>query len=180
MLKGILAVVGALVAGLAILIAFQPSSYSVVRSATISASPAVVFAQIDDFHKWEAWSPWAKLDPFMKTTYEGPTSGTGAAYKWVGNDKVGEGAMRITESKPNELVRIKLDFIKPFASTSDIEFTIRPVGSGVVVTWTMRGTNNYLAKLFMFFMGGMDKAVGPDFEKGLRQMKVTAESAPAK
>src|SRR6267378_4511779 len=106
-----------------VVVALQPAEYRVVRSASISAPPAAVFAQVNDFHNWEAWSTWAKLDPAMKQSYEGAPAGTGAIYSWVGNAKVGEGRMTLTESRSNDLIRIKLDFIKPFASTADTEIS---------------------------------------------------------
>src|SRR5438094_4163018 len=108
-LIGVAAVVLILVA----VIALQPADFRITRTATISAPAADVFAQVNDFHKWEAWSPWAKLDPNAKSTFEGPPVGTGAIVKWSGNDEVGVGSMTITESRPNELIRIKLDFVKP-------------------------------------------------------------------
>src|SRR6266446_55167 len=74
-----------------VLVALQPANYRVVRTATISAPPAVVFAQVNDFHKWEAWSPWAKMDPDAKSTFDGPTSGVGSMFHWAGNSQVGEG-----------------------------------------------------------------------------------------
>src|SRR5947208_1593924 len=94
------------------LVAMQPADFRVTRSAVITAPPDVVFAQVNDFHKWEAWSPWAKLDPACKNTFDGAASGTGAKFAWAGNEKVGEGRMAIIESHPNDLIRIKLDFNK--------------------------------------------------------------------
>lgn len=158
------------------IIALQPSEYRVSRSTLIAAPPGAVFAAVDDFHKWEGWSPWAKLDPGMKVTYSGPASGMGAVYSWVGNDQVGEGRMTILESHPAELVRIKLEFIKPFASTANTEFAFKPTNGGTTVEWTMSGENDFMSKAMCFFMGGMDKMVGPDFEKGLAQMKSAVES----
>lgn len=158
------------------IIALQPSEYRVSRSTLIAAPPGAVFAAVDDFHKWEGWSPWAKLDPGMKVTYSGPASGMGAVYSWVGNDQVGEGRMTILESHPAELVRIKLEFIKPFASTANTEFALKPTNGGTTVEWTMSGENDFMSKAMCFFMGGMDKMVGPDFEKGLAQMKSAVES----
>src|SRR5947207_2474754 len=99
-LLGIVVVVIVLVAVVAILAALQPNHYHIERSATIDAPAPVVFAQVNDFHKWEAWSPWAKLDPAMKQTYEGALAGTGATYAWAGNSQVGEGRMTITDSHP--------------------------------------------------------------------------------
>ena len=157
-------------------VALQPAGYKVVRTAQIAASPAEVHALINDFHKWDGWSPWAKLDPNMKTEYSGATAGTGASYHWVSaQDDVGEGRMTITQSVPAEKVIINLEFIKPFASTSLTEFTVTPAAGGSNVEWAMSGENGFMAKGFMLAMGGMDKAVGADFEKGLAQMKALAE-----
>ena len=177
MLVKILGAVAAVLGALAVAIALQPSSYTVARKQTIAAPQADVFAMINDFHKWEAWSPWAKLDPKMKTTYEGAAAGNGAVYKWVGDSKVGEGVMTVTESQPNERVKIKLDFLAPFASSSMTEFTVKPDGDKVTVEWSMAGNSDFMSKAYSLFAGGMDKAIGPDFEKGLAQMKAAAEGA---
>lgn len=177
MLKKILIALVAVLAVLAIVIAMQPSSYRVVRTATISSPPSEVFTLINDFHNWESWSPWAKLDPAMKTTYEGSSSGTGSIYTWNGNSDVGEGRMTILESRPNDAIRVKLEFIRPFPDSSNVEFNLKPAGSGTHVDWVMFGENNFMSKAFCLFMGGMDKMVGPDFEKGLAQMKSLAEAA---
>jgi hypothetical protein len=87
-----------------------------------------VFAQVNDFHNWEAWSPWAKLDPAAKATFEGPHPGKGAIFRWAGNEEVGEGSMTITESRPSELIKIKLEFLKPFEATNTAEFTLPACG----------------------------------------------------
>jgi hypothetical protein len=180
MLKKILIAVGVVVIGLAAVIAMQPAAYVVSRTTSIAAPPAEVFALVNDFHKWESWSPWAKLDPAMKATFEGAPSGTGAIYAWTGNDKVGEGRETILDSKAGELVRIKLEFVKPFASVADTEFAFAGTGNGTTVTWIMKGESGFVSKAFCLFMGGMDKMIGPDFEKGLVRLKVVAESATPK
>lgn len=176
MLTTILLALVAVVIVFAAFVAMQPSEFRVVRSATISAPPSVVFAQVNDFHNWEAWNPWAKLDPTMKQTYEGEPAGKGAIYAWAGNSQVGEGRMTLTESRPSDLVRIKLEFLKPFAGTSTAEFTFKPQGDQTAVTWTMDGNNNFLAKALGLFMN-MDKMIGGQFEQGLASLKSIAESA---
>jgi uncharacterized protein YndB with AHSA1/START domain len=178
-LKTVLVGLVAAVFLLAIVVALQPAEYRVVRSATIAAPPAQVFTQVSDFHNWEAWSPWAKLDPACKNSFEGPASGTGAVFTWSGNDKVGEGRMEITECRPNEVIRIKLDFIRPFQSTSTAEFDFKPEGDQTAVTWSMFGEKGYIDKAFCLFMS-MDKMIGGDFERGLAQMKAVAEAAAKK
>jgi len=159
-----------------VVVAFQPADFQVVRSTKISAPPPVVFTEVNDLHRWNAWSPWAKLDPAMKQTHEGAPAGSGAVYSWAGNSDVGEGRMTITESRPNELVRIKLEFLKPFAQTNTTEFTFKPEGPQTSVTWSMAGRKNFISKAVCMFMN-MDKMVGGDFEKGLAALKSVAESA---
>ncbi len=155
-------------------IAMQPATFTVTRSAKIAAPPAAVFAQVNDFHNWEAWSPWAKLDPNAKNTFEEPTAGAGAQFHWEGNSDVGEGGMTITESRPDELVLIRLEFIKPFASVCDTEFKFQPEGDQTAVTWTMTGPNNFMSKAMHLVMD-MDEMVGGSFDEGLANLKSVVE-----
>src|SRR5437764_14427883 len=159
-----------------VIVALQPSEFKVVRNATISAPAPALFAQVNDFHKWEAWNPWGKLDPTMKQTYEGALAGPGAIYTWSGNNEVGEGRMTITESRPSDLIRIKLEFFKPFAATNTAEFTFKPEGNQTAVTWSMTGNNNFMAKAVHLFKN-TDKLVGGPFVKGLAQMRSVVEAA---
>lgn len=175
MLKKILIVLLVIIVALAVIIARQPSDFVISRSTTINAPAATVFEQVNDFHKWDAWSPWAKLDPAMKKSHEGAAAGVGAMYAWSGNDQVGEGRMSLTESRPSQIIRIKLEFLKPFAATNTAEFRFKPDGNQTTVTWSMFGTNNFMAKAFGLFMN-MDRLVGGDFEKGLAQLKAVAET----
>ncbi len=174
-LMGLLMAVVALV----VVIATRPSTYQVSRSASIAAPVDVVFAQINDFHNWAQWSPWDNLDPKMTKTYSGSPAGKDAVYHWVGNDKVGEGEMKIVDVVPNEKVDIKLDFIKPFVSTANTVFTLAPEAEGSKVTWTMSGHNNFMSKAFSMVMN-MDKMIGADFDKGLAAMKGIAETEAKK
>jgi hypothetical protein len=84
--------------------------------------------------------------------------------------------MTLTESRPPELIRIQLDFVKPFAGTNITEFTFRPEGNQTVVTWSMSGKNNFIARAFCLFVN-MDKMVGGEFEKGLANLKSVTEVA---
>ena len=174
MLKWSLAAIAAVVVLFLIAVAMQPSDFKVERTATVHAPAPVAFAQVNDFQNWRAWSPWEKVDPALKRQYEGPKAGTGAVYAWQGNKEVGEGRMTIVESRPGELVRIKLEFFKPFAATNTAEFSFKPSGDGTAVTWTMTGQNNFLAKAMCLFVN-MDRMVGGMFEQGLAQMKTGVE-----
>ena len=178
MLKTILVALAVIIVVLVVIVALQPSDFRVARSTTISAPPPAVFAQVNDFHKWEAWNPWGKIDPAMKQTYEGAPAGPGAIYTWSGNNEVGEGRMTITDSRPSDLIRVKLEFFKPFAGTNTAEFAFKPEGNQTLVTWSMFGEKNFMAKAVHLVMN-MDKMIGGQFEKGLADMKSAVE-APAK
>ena len=177
MLVKILIALAVIVVVLIVIVALQPSDFRVTRSATMSAPAPAAFAQVNDFHKWEAWNPWGKIDPAMKQTYEGAPVGTGAIYSWIGNNEVGEGRMTIIESHPSDLIRIKLEFFKPFAANNTAEFTFKPEGNQTVVTWSMSGDKNFMAKAIHLFMN-MDKMIGGQFDKGLAEMKSIVEGAP--
>jgi uncharacterized protein YndB with AHSA1/START domain len=96
-------------------------------------------------------------------------------YSWSGNREVGEGRMTMLESRPNELIRINLEFLKPFAATSTAEFTFRPEGERTTVTWSMVGNANFVAKAIHLFVD-MDAMIGGNFEKGLAQLKSIVET----
>lgn len=179
MIKKILIGFVVLVVALVVVVSMQPEDFRVSRSATINAPPGVVFEQVNDFHKWEAWSPWAKLDPQAKITFDGPPAGEGARFAWAGNHEVGEGRMTITESRPGEAVRIRQEFVKPFEGQSDTEFLFAPEGSGTKVTWTMSGKNNFVGKAISLVMN-CDEMLGPQFEQGLANMKSVSEAAVAR
>src|SRR5262249_44991254 len=119
----IVAALAVVVIGFAGFVTARPSHYRVTRTVTMAAPASTVFAEVNDFHRWGAWNPWAKLDPAMKQSFEGAPAGPGAIYTWAGNREVGQGRMTVTESRPSELVRINLEFLKPFAATSTAEFT---------------------------------------------------------
>lgn len=177
MLMKILLIIVLLVTVAAVFISLRPAEYTVSRSETVPRPPEAVFAMVNNFHEWEKWSPWAKLDPQMTTTYSGPESGVGASYAWQGNSDVGSGKMTITESNPYEKVGIRLEFIDPFASVAQTDFRFEPVPNGTKVTWMMEGHNGFIEKAFTLFMD-MDALIGADFEKGLNQMSAAAAALP--
>jgi hypothetical protein len=174
-LKKVLVSVVVVVAIFLVVVAMQPSEFSVTRSVSVAAPAPSVFPLVNDLHQWGKWSPWEKVDPSMKRTFEGPASGVNASYTWAGNNDVGEGKMTIIESKPDELVRMKLEFYKPMAGTSDVAFAFKPEGAQTGVSWTMSGPKNFVSKAMCLFMN-MDKMLGGQFEKGLADLKAAAES----
>jgi len=171
----VVALFAVIVVVLVIVVAMQPSDLSVARTLTMSASPAEAFAQVNDFRKWQAWSPYDKRDPTMQRTYEGPPAGVGASYAWNGNGEVGEGRSTIVEVRENELIQIKLEFKRPFAGINTAEFTFEPQGGQTAVTWSLIGKKNFMSKAVGLVMN-MDNMIGGDFEQGLANIKAIVEA----
>ncbi len=166
----------ALLAGAAAVVVWmQPDDYRLTRQTVIAAPAAAIFPRVNDLHQWETWSPWAKLDPNAKITFSGPQAGTGAAFAWDGNDKIGTGTMTITQSKPNERIATRTDFVKPFEGTSTADFVLSETNGETNVIWTMSGTQTFIGKAICLVMN-MEKTVGPDFERGLAQLKQVSEA----
>jgi hypothetical protein len=174
MLKKILIGLAAVVVVFVVVVAIQPSEFRVMRTESIAAPAPAVFAQVNDFHRWQDWSPWTKLDPEAMASFEGPRSGPGAVFAWSGNESIGEGRMTLTESRPSELIRIKLDFVRPMEGHSTAEFNFMPQGDHTDVTWSMRGQKNFVTKAVCLFMN-LDKTLGGDFERGLANLKSVVE-----
>lgn len=179
MLKKILLGLVAVIVVILIVGALQSDTYRVERSVTIAAPAAVIFPQINDVHRLQDWSPWVKLDPNAKMTFHGPAAGVGAGFAWAGNSQVGEGRETIEASTPNELVRLKLEFIQPMPDVATAEFRLQPAGAGTTVTWSISGHKSYVTKVVCLFMN-MDKLIGGDFERGLGNLKALIEAGAKK
>lgn len=160
-------------------VAIQPAAFTVTRSISIAAPPAAVFPHINELKRWDAWSPWAKKDPTAKIAYSGPAAGVGSTFAWSGNKEIGEGEMRIVESRPVDRIALKLAFTKPFAGGNDVAFDLKPAGEGTQVTWSLAGNHGFVERAFLLMMGiKMDAMIGGEYEKGLAALKQVVETAP--
>ena len=179
MLKRILTSLALLVFGIIAVALLKSPDFRVERSLVIAAPAEKLFPYFDNHKKFNEWNPWVKMDPEAKNTYTGPDSGVGAMASWDGK-KVGKGSATITESKANEGIVERMNWLDPMQGTSTVEFTFKPQGDGKTkVTWAMFGKNEGLmAKVMSLFMS-CEKMCGPEFEKGLADVAklVTAPTA---
>ena len=174
MLRLFLVVILLLMAVLLFVVATRPARFRVQRSIRIDAPREKVFALVSDFRNFDAWSPWAALDPSIRKSFSGADSGPGAVYEWQGNGKVGQGRMEIVEAVAPERLVIKLDFLKPFEAHNTAEYLLTESGEGTEFAWAMHGSNNFMAKLMGVFFS-IDRMIGAQFEQGLARLKVLAE-----
>lgn len=155
---------------LAVVVAYLlPRHVHVERSATIPASPEVVFNQVNNLKNWEEWSPWHDIDQDMEIVYSGPEMGAGASYSWFSsNPEAGQGKLTIVESLPYSLITTELDFAEQGTATA--QYTFVPTADGTLMTWSMESDmgNNPIGRYFGLFM---DNMLGRDFEKGMENIK---------
>ncbi len=182
MLKKILIIVPAVIVVIIALViiaaAFQPDSFSFERTAVLDATPEALFEQVNDHRNFAKWNPFNELDPDVKNTFSGADSGVGAVCSWKGDRNIGEGSSTITESRPYELVRQRMDWISPMEGTSTVDFTFEPVGKKTQVTWKMYGQQTFPGKICSLVMS-TENMCGPLFEKGLANLeKVAKEPQP--
>jgi uncharacterized protein YndB with AHSA1/START domain len=166
------------IAAVLIIAAMRPDTFRIERSISIDAPPQKVFALLQDFKAWEAWSPWEKVDPAIQRSYSGAEHGRGAIYAWQGNKQIGSGRMEIEECHPDASMKIYLHFIKPFEAHNHVDFTLTPQGSGsqtsTQLSQAMYGPSPFISKV-MGLVFNMEKMVGGKYEEGLRSIKALAE-----
>lgn len=177
-LKTIFIIVLALVALLLIRGLFGAKTFRIERSTVIAAPAEAVFPKIASLKTMYDWSPWKEKDPNAKTTMEGTDGAVGSSMSWEGNKDVGSGKQEVTELVPNKSMRMALHFIKPWEANNTATFDLAPAGDSTKVTWGLEGENGFMMRVMSVFMD-MDKMVGPDFEKGLANLKAMAEAEQA-
>jgi len=168
----------ALLAGFAVVVALQPASFAVERTARVQAPPELVFGHIQSLRAMDAWSPFARMDAQMKITYEGPEAGVGSRSSWVG-PQMGTGNLTVTAVKPEREVEMRLDMLTPMAASNRIVFTLTPDGDGTRVRWRMEGRNGFVSKAMGLVMS-VDEMVGGQFEQGLASLQTLVEADSAR
>lgn len=167
-LKYILFLLLILIIGFAIYIAVQPNSFEVERSRTINAPASVVYDNVIDFKNWEAWSSWAEADPDLKITLNEQTRGINGSYTW--EDADGIGTMKTIDTKVNEIIIQEMQFAE--FPKSEVIWKLKPNGNNKTdVTWTINGKDlPFGFKAFSVIMGGMEKQIGPNYERSLQKL----------
>lgn len=176
MLKKILFVLLGFVLLLVGYAAFQPAEYVISRQITINAPIEKIFPYLNNTKLAEQWGPWSEVDPQAKMTVSGPDEGVGAKSSWESTGQLGTGSATIVESVPNQLVRIKLEYVKPMNMTQDSRYILATVDDRSFVTWKVEGRNDFIGRIMCIFVN-MDKMVGSMFEKGLLNLKTLVEKS---
>jgi hypothetical protein len=162
-----------IIAAILVYAGVKPAEMTVSREIVVAASPESLFPYINSSQKSYEWMPWAEGDPSIDIKYSGPEEGLGAKSDWTG-DQMGIGSSEVVESIPNQVVKTKLEYTKPFVMSQLAEVSLAPTEGGTLVKWSVSGHNNYFFRLMSVFVN-CDKMIGGEFEKGLSKLKTIAE-----
>lgn len=173
-LKKILLTLGAIIIVFLLAALFLPSTYHVERSIVIHQSVDKVYPQVANLNNWSQWNPWSEMEPTAKSEIKGSGHEIGSVWAWEG-EVIGTGSLTLKDLKPNQSVRSQLVFVAPQAVESEDIWHFNPTSSGTEVTWAMEGELDYpVGRYFGLIMDGM---LGPDFEKGLDNLKKVTEAS---
>jgi len=150
-----------------------PDKAHVTRSTVINAPPEKIFVVVSDLRRSKDWSPWFALDPQMTVTFEGEGAGVGQKMSWASQKPdVGTGSQQTTGLVENKQVVAALDFGEMGQATATVDLV--PEGAGTRVDWALdMPLRNIIERWFGLIM---DQMVGPDFEKGLANLKAHVEA----
>jgi uncharacterized protein YndB with AHSA1/START domain len=169
MLKKTLIILAVLIVGFIAAALLKSPDFRVERSITVAAPPEAVFVWFNSHRKFNEFNPWLKMDPGAKVEYHGPETGVGSASAWEGR-RTGKGRATITESRPNELIRLRMDWLEPMEGVSTVDYLFKSDGGKTTVTWAMHGRNEGLLARMISLVMNCESMCGPEFEKGLADM----------
>lgn len=173
-LKITFATIGIVIILFFLVAAVLPSTYTVTRSIEINRPVGPIYAMVSDLTQWPAWSPWKAMDPDAEMIFEGMEGQPGSSWAWNG-DVLGQGKLTLKQTDPNHKARFELEFYTPNKMVADDiwTFTSLPSQQSTRVTWTNTGPLDYPVGRYIGLF--MDQMMGPDFEKGLTNLKNFAE-----
>lgn len=151
-----------------------PANVQLERSTVIDAPPGEIFPYVNNYRKFNEWSPWVPRDPDAQYTFSGPDQGVGAKMAWASDQEdVGSGSQEIIESTPDKAVVTALDFGE--MGTAQAGFELQPEGAGTKVTWSLQTpeTMNPVSRWMGLLLDGL---IGADYEEGLARLKKKVET----
>jgi len=170
-------IIGILLLAYLVLYMAGPDKVHVERSLTIDASAEELYNELNKFDTYNEWSSWYEKDPNADYSIEGPASGVGAKFSWVSEKPdVGSGSMTIDSVDQNSMILYRMQF--GFPGEQYARFIFEEEGDGTLVTWTYEEEPISFVKAMYVFMD-MEEMLGPDYEKGLSNLKSYMESKPA-
>lgn len=152
---------------------FLKGNATVQRSIEIERPLNQVFMKVANVSEWAKWDPWCTSDSTISNTFPGAIYGLNAQRTWT-SEESGIGSMTITAIELNKKIEFDLQFSAPFESEAKVIFTFEQIQGKTKVTWAMTQEFSFFFRVFGLLV---DKMIGPDFERGLQNLKSITETS---
>ena len=176
LIKPILIVVAVIVALPLVIALFVSGDFNYEKSITINAPVETVWTYTSSLEGLDKWNPWDEKDPNMKKTREGTDGQVGASQSWESDkDEVGAGKQTIAKIEAPNYFETDIKFLTPYESEAKGYVSLKKVEEGTEATWGFKSEMPYPFRIMKLFFDA-EKQMGPEFEKGLNNLKSLAES----
>lgn len=157
-----------------------PSNIHIERSITVQSNAQHIYPYLNNFKRFNQWSPWAMMSKDTQYEFLGPSSGVGAIMKWNSDDpKIGQGSQEILEVEENRKLRLRLvlgENEDDMTSSMLVSFDLQPQGEQTKVSWGLDKEFGYNL-LGRYFGLMIEQWVGPEYELGLKNLKNLVEKS---
>lgn len=157
---------------------FLKDEVMVSRSIEIDRPARMVYKTVNSMHNFNQWSPWPRMDPDAKFTYQGPKSGVGSQMTWSGNQEIGSGVQTIIETIENTKVKTKTVFKSKADAVSYTSYQLTELSPNKTQVEWIYETDSEGDILGRYVGSMLDGMLGPQYEQGLRNLKQLVESQP--
>lgn len=152
---------------------FLPNKAYSEREIEINMRVDSIYNFVMDLNNFQEWNPWTDMEKELVLTVAKNNNST-AKIEWDG-DTLGTGYIERIESKPNQWIKSKVAFLKPWKSEALDIMKFKSLDSNrTIVQWGLEMHLDYpFGRYFNFFY---DKMIGSDYEKGLKKLKLLFEN----
>lgn len=146
------------------------SKMNISREIIIHAEISKIFPYINNSKLSNSWMPWQDSDKDAVMVYSGPDEGVNSKTSWDSKGRMGKGEAIVIESRPNELVKTKLIYTRPFKMSQLAQIALFQTENGVKVVWSVEAEKNFIFKIMSLFID-CDDMIGKQFDMGLVKLK---------
>ena len=173
-IKWILIILVALIAGFLFYSSSLPNRIIVSESILIDASKGEIYDALIDYENWDQWASWNQIDTNMKSEYTGVKGTVGYKSQWWSNhESIGNGTQEIIEIIPNEYIKTVMTFGE-WSEENFSEFILSENEGMIEIEWTFEGAKT------PFYLNIMNVTIEPvlveNYQKSLSQLKEYVEN----
>ena len=157
---------------------FVSPNLTVERSLQVEAYPEEVFEYLEDLEAFNRWSPWYARDPDADYIFGAVDYGVGATVIWRAR---GETADDVSEISSQAIIAAQpLEFVQSALLLNGVPasatYALSPMDDGTLIYIQFERELGGFPYIERLRKGGMEKALGAEFDAALERLKTIVES----